>query len=207
MRASARRTESKTDLLYKNQVPPLRGTEVDCEKRHSRTHGRRRSHPAQARPVSDRDTEPRRTVELWPCGYVAKCSAPECRRRATTILRYLDNQEAARPSDRRLRQPRERALRCAESDRPQAIKPGREIRAVQGYRKADSAGSISSWSQTERICDGNTSSPSASFFIIAFEGIDLRIYDHRQQPECQPYGAASVTLQSAPTKDRSRHRA
>jgi hypothetical protein len=36
-------------------------------------------------------TEPQ-VVELWPCGYVAKCSAPECRRRATTILRYLDNQ-------------------------------------------------------------------------------------------------------------------
>jgi hypothetical protein len=36
--------------------------------------------------------EPRQ-VELSPCGYVAKCSAPECRRRATTILRYLDNQE------------------------------------------------------------------------------------------------------------------
>jgi hypothetical protein len=33
-----------------------------------------------------------RQVELWPCGYVAKCAAPECRRRATTILRYLDNQ-------------------------------------------------------------------------------------------------------------------
>jgi hypothetical protein len=32
-------------------------------------------------------------IELWPCGYTAKCSAPECRRRATTILRYLDNQE------------------------------------------------------------------------------------------------------------------
>jgi hypothetical protein len=37
-------------------------------------------------------TEPLQ-VELWPCGYVARCSAPECRRRATTILRYLDNQE------------------------------------------------------------------------------------------------------------------
>jgi hypothetical protein len=37
-------------------------------------------------------TEPQ-TVELWPCGYTAKCSAPECRRRATTILRYLDSQE------------------------------------------------------------------------------------------------------------------
>jgi hypothetical protein len=36
-------------------------------------------------------SEPR-IVELWPCGYVAKCSARECRRRATTILRYLDNQ-------------------------------------------------------------------------------------------------------------------
>ena len=31
-------------------------------------------------------------VELCPCGYIARCSAPECRRRATTILRYLDNQ-------------------------------------------------------------------------------------------------------------------
>jgi hypothetical protein len=35
-------------------------------------------------------TEPQ-TVELWPCGYTTKCSR-ECRRRATTILRYLDNQ-------------------------------------------------------------------------------------------------------------------
>jgi hypothetical protein len=33
-----------------------------------------------------------RQVELWQCGYTAKCSAPECRRRASTILRYLDNQ-------------------------------------------------------------------------------------------------------------------
>jgi len=37
-------------------------------------------------------SEPR-IAELWPCGYVAKCSAPERRRRATTILRYLNNQE------------------------------------------------------------------------------------------------------------------
>jgi hypothetical protein len=37
-------------------------------------------------------TEPQ-TVELWPCGYTAKCSTLECRRRATTVLRYLDNQE------------------------------------------------------------------------------------------------------------------
>jgi hypothetical protein len=37
-------------------------------------------------------SEPR-TVELWPCGYTARCSAPECRRRASTILRYVDNQE------------------------------------------------------------------------------------------------------------------
>ena len=36
-------------------------------------------------------TEPR-NVELWPCGYTARCSTHECRRRATTILRYLDNQ-------------------------------------------------------------------------------------------------------------------
>jgi hypothetical protein len=33
-------------------------------------------------------------IELWPCGYSARCSAPECPRRATTILRYLDNQGA-----------------------------------------------------------------------------------------------------------------
>jgi hypothetical protein len=37
-------------------------------------------------------TEPRK-VELWPCGYTARCSTHECRQRATTILRYLDNQE------------------------------------------------------------------------------------------------------------------
>jgi hypothetical protein len=36
-------------------------------------------------------TEPRE-VELWPCGYSAACSAPGCRRSATTILRYLDAQ-------------------------------------------------------------------------------------------------------------------
>ena len=36
-----------------------------------------------------------RIVELWPCGYVARCSAPDCRLRATTILRYLDNQGRA----------------------------------------------------------------------------------------------------------------
>jgi hypothetical protein len=30
-------------------------------------------------------------VEVWPCGYVAKCSVPWCRRHATTIMRYLDN--------------------------------------------------------------------------------------------------------------------
>jgi hypothetical protein len=37
-------------------------------------------------------TEPRK-VELWPCGCDARCSARECRRRASTILRYLDTQE------------------------------------------------------------------------------------------------------------------
>jgi hypothetical protein len=41
-------------------------------------------------------TEPQ-VIELWPCGYVARCSARECRRRATTILRYLDNQEPEVP--------------------------------------------------------------------------------------------------------------
>jgi hypothetical protein len=33
-----------------------------------------------------------REVEVWPCGYSARCSVPWCRRRAATILRYLDNQ-------------------------------------------------------------------------------------------------------------------
>jgi hypothetical protein len=36
-------------------------------------------------------TEPRQ-MEFWLCGYTSRCSAPECCRRATTILRYLDNQ-------------------------------------------------------------------------------------------------------------------
>ncbi len=31
-----------------------------------------------------------REVEVWPCGCSSRCSAPGCRRRATTILRYLD---------------------------------------------------------------------------------------------------------------------
>ena len=29
-------------------------------------------------------TEPQ-VIELWPCDYAARCSAPECRRRASTI--------------------------------------------------------------------------------------------------------------------------
>jgi len=32
-----------------------------------------------------------REVEVLPCGYTAKCSVPWCGRRATTVLRYLDN--------------------------------------------------------------------------------------------------------------------
>jgi hypothetical protein len=36
-------------------------------------------------------TEPQ-VIELWSCGYAAKCSARECRQRATMILRYLDSQ-------------------------------------------------------------------------------------------------------------------
>jgi hypothetical protein len=32
-------------------------------------------------------------IELWPCSDTVKCSSRGCRRRATTILRYLDNQE------------------------------------------------------------------------------------------------------------------
>jgi hypothetical protein len=39
-------------------------------------------------------SEPRQ-VELWPCGYTARCSARDCRRRVTTIMRYLDNQGRA----------------------------------------------------------------------------------------------------------------
>jgi hypothetical protein len=37
-------------------------------------------------------TEPE-VIELWPCDYIAPCTARECCRRATTILRYLDNKE------------------------------------------------------------------------------------------------------------------
>jgi len=35
----------------------------------------------------------RAEIQRWPCGYTARCSVLECRRRATMILRYLDNQE------------------------------------------------------------------------------------------------------------------
>jgi hypothetical protein len=38
-------------------------------------------------------------VELWPCSYTAKCSARECRRRATTILRYLDQERPDHQTD------------------------------------------------------------------------------------------------------------
>jgi hypothetical protein len=31
-------------------------------------------------------------IELLACGYAARCAAKECRRRATTILRRLDDQ-------------------------------------------------------------------------------------------------------------------
>jgi hypothetical protein len=51
----------------------------------------RRSFNHGTRPGPVSVSEPRQ-VELWPRGYTAKCSAPGCRRRATTILRYLDNQ-------------------------------------------------------------------------------------------------------------------
>ena len=33
-----------------------------------------------------------REVELWPCGYTVRCSAHKCPRRATMILRFLDDQ-------------------------------------------------------------------------------------------------------------------
>jgi hypothetical protein len=35
---------------------------------------------------------PGQRAEWVECGYTAKCAAPECGRRASTILRYLDNQ-------------------------------------------------------------------------------------------------------------------
>jgi hypothetical protein len=59
------------------------------------------------REVETPRAEGRTCVELWPCGYDARCSAPECRRRATTILRYLDNQGRPHPQTD-LRHPRER---------------------------------------------------------------------------------------------------
>jgi hypothetical protein len=31
-------------------------------------------------------------IELWLCAYSARCSTPRCRRRATTIVRYVDRQ-------------------------------------------------------------------------------------------------------------------
>ena len=35
---------------------------------------------------------PLMAVEVWPCGYIARCSIPECPQRATTMLLYLDDQ-------------------------------------------------------------------------------------------------------------------
>jgi len=35
---------------------------------------------------------PEERLQLWPCSYIAGCSARGCRRRATTILSCLDNQ-------------------------------------------------------------------------------------------------------------------
>jgi hypothetical protein len=62
-------------------------------------------------------SEPRQ-AELWPCGYTARCSAPECRRRATTILRYLDNQ--GRPDHQTEACDAHASHAPAESDRPLA---------------------------------------------------------------------------------------
>ena len=58
-----------------------------------------------------------REVELCPCDYSAKCLAPWCRLRATTILRYLDAQGHL-SSDGRVRDPRARAVRRDESNQP-----------------------------------------------------------------------------------------
>jgi hypothetical protein len=49
-------------------------------------------------------------VELWPCGYVAKCSALGCHRRAATIL-PISTPGTTRSSYRCLRYPREQAVR------------------------------------------------------------------------------------------------
>jgi len=34
---------------------------------------------------------PEEPLQLWPCSYIAGCSAAGCRRRATAILRYFDS--------------------------------------------------------------------------------------------------------------------
>ena len=36
---------------------------------------------------------PQMAVEIWPCGYIARCSMPDCPQRATAMLFYLDDQE------------------------------------------------------------------------------------------------------------------
>jgi hypothetical protein len=75
-----------------------------------------------------------RIVELWPCGYTARCSAPECRRRATTILRYLDSQERADHQADACDTHASELLRCAESDRPQALNArSRKARMKLGF--------------------------------------------------------------------------
>ena len=36
---------------------------------------------------------PQLAVEISPCGYIARCSIPDCPQRATAMLFYLDDQE------------------------------------------------------------------------------------------------------------------
>jgi hypothetical protein len=37
-----------------------------------------------------------KTIELWPCGYDARCNVRDCKAKATTLARSVD---ARRPSD------------------------------------------------------------------------------------------------------------
>jgi hypothetical protein len=105
-------------------------------------------------------SEPR-IAELWPCGYVAKCSAPECRWRATT-LRYLDNQE----------RPDHQTEACythaselsaiglkssAESDRPEAIAGESSCSCAGSIARAPASDGIGIHTRCWRIVRGRLS--------------------------------------------------
>src|SRR5258706_15117543 len=65
-------------------------------------------------------TEPRQ-VDLWPCGYVAKCSAPTVPPTRQYHPALSRQPGATRSPDRGLRYTHEGADRGAESDRSQAL--------------------------------------------------------------------------------------